>query len=226
MSEEYYWDIANATEMGRYLTRKEIGLLRFFFQDSRGIKSCLDIGCGSGRFSLPIRELGVRVTAMENDLLPLSKLQNKGREIFTILGDAICLPFKDSCFDCIVGIEVISYLPNIDTFLQECHRVLNEHGYLCLTFSNRSSYKRYLHRLRSQFRIFYRQSFAGIKAALEKQGFQLEAISGFNWLPFGRGSNSKLIRVFERLEVLLCLGRLPSISPWVFLVARKREQLE
>lgn len=78
ISEEYYWDIANATEMGCYLTRKEMGLLDSFFQNHRGIKSCLDVGCGSGRFNFAIYDRGIKVVGLEKDLLPLHKLQNNG----------------------------------------------------------------------------------------------------------------------------------------------------
>jgi len=230
MSGEYYWDIANTTEMGRYLTRQEMSFLRSLFQNSTSIESCLDVGCGSGRFTLPVHALYTqwkRVIGLDIDLLPLTKLKKKGEaEISIILGDATCLLFKDSSFDCIIAMEIVDYFPNMDTFLQECYRVLNEHGYLCFTFSNRNSWKRYLHRLLSQYRTFYRLSLADIKAVLEKRGFKLEAARGLNWQPFGRTSNNKLIRVAERLETLLHLYSLPSLSPGVLITARKQEQPE
>jgi len=223
MREEYYWgDIANNTEMGRYITRKELGLLHLFFQD-RKIKSCLDIGCGSGRFSLPLYDLGVNVIGLEKKLIPLYELQHKDAWIPIVLGDATCMPFQDSCLDCIIVIEVIDYFVNIEAFIQECHRILTEHGYLCFTFSNTNSWKRFLHRILSQYRTFYRVNFRYMKQALEKNGFQLEIISGFNWLPFGRISNNKLIKLLERLETLLQLRRLPHFSPWIFFGAKKRE---
>ena len=77
--EDYYWDIANATKMGEYLTRKEREFVDSFFEGS-DIGICLDVACGSGRFSIPISQHGINVVAVDYDLVPLRKLIEKSRE--------------------------------------------------------------------------------------------------------------------------------------------------
>ena len=74
--EDYYWDIANATKMGEYLTRKELKFINSFLENSN-ISTCLDVACGSGRFSIPISQHGINVVAVDYDLIPLRKLKDK-----------------------------------------------------------------------------------------------------------------------------------------------------
>ena len=83
--EDYYWeDIANATKMGEYLTRKEGEAIDSFLDNydyvERVNTTCLDIACGSGRFSIPIFQHGINVVAVDYDLVPLRKLKDKLRE--------------------------------------------------------------------------------------------------------------------------------------------------
>ena len=77
--EDYYWDIANATKMGEYLNRKEQEAIDSFLK-SNEIGTCLDVACGSGRFSIPISQHGINVVAVDYDLVPLRKLKDKTRE--------------------------------------------------------------------------------------------------------------------------------------------------
>ena len=74
--EDYYWDIANATKMGEYLNRKEREVVDSFLK-SNEIGTCLDVACGSGRFSVPISQHGINVVAVDYDLVPLRKLKDK-----------------------------------------------------------------------------------------------------------------------------------------------------
>ena len=79
--EDYYWDIANATKMGEYLTRKEREVIISFLDDNNAsINTCLDVACGTGRFSIPISQYGIIVAAVDYDLVPLKKLMDKSRE--------------------------------------------------------------------------------------------------------------------------------------------------
>ena len=141
----------------------------------------------------------------------------------TIRADANKLPFKESSFDCIVSVETVDYLDAKD-FFKECSRVLRNTGYLLFASANKHSYKRYVHRVLSSYRTFYRYSFEAIRAYLGEEGFKIEKCVGYNWIPFKRNSNSILIGVFEFLEKILRLTHLPRISPWVFFIAKKREK--
>lgn len=221
LTEDYIWDIANSTKMGEYLTKKELKFINDFLdKNKRNISVCLDVACGSGRFSIPISQHGINVAAVDIDLIPLRKLIGVSREITVIRGDANRLPFKDSSFDCVFSIETIDYLDAIN-LLKEYKRVLKDNGFLIITTANRYSYKRYIHLFLSRHRIFYRNSFREMRLYLEGDSFKILNCLGYNWLPFKRASNNIFIILFEFLENILQLGRLIGVSPWVIIAAKK-----
>lgn len=223
--EDYYWeDIANKTKMGDYLTRKEREFIDSFLEINN-IGTCLDVACGSGRFGIPISQAGINVVALDYDLVPLRKLKAKSRESVSIQicrGDANKLPFKKSSFDCILSIETVDYL-DAESFIRQCNKLLKTDGFLLFTSGNNNSYKKYIHRALSKHRIFYRYAFHDIVSSLEKEGFKVEKCIGYNWVPFDRSSNNILIALFEFLENIFLLKYFYSISPWVFIIAKKKE---
>lgn len=225
MTEKYYWDVdvANATKMGMYLTENEMRFIDSFL-DQHTIKNCLDIGCGSGRFSVPLHKKGINMTALDCNTLPLNILKEKAPDIKTLCLDASNgLPFENSSFDCIIAIELVDYLPDLTSFFKECNRVLKSGGFLLFTSANKNSYKNLLHKIFSRYRTFYRFSFTDVKSSIEKSGFLVEKVCGFHWIPCDRVSSSKLIPFFESIEKKMKLQNLPSISPWVFFIAKKEK---
>jgi len=224
--EEYHWDLANSTKMGEYLTRREQKSITQFLKNNN-VGICLDVACGSGRFSIPISRHGVKVVAVDRNLVPLKKLKDKlgdEEQIAVIRGDANKLPFKESTFDCIVSIETADYL-DVLNFFAGCNKILRKDGYLLVTSANNHSYKKYITSILSNDMIFYRYSFNDICACLQKNSFSLKICNGYNWIPFKRNSNSFLIDSFEFLEKMLKLDLRASISPWVFFVAKKEKRL-
>ena len=142
-----------------------------------------------------------------------------------IRGDMNKLPFKEPRFDCIVSIETVGYL-DAKNFFEECNKVLRKGGFLLFTATNKHSYKKYIHRVLSKHRTFYRYAFDEIMSYLEEGGFEVRKCRGYNWIPFNRDSNSVLLGFFEFLERVLRLGHFPAISPAVFFVAKKIEDLD
>lgn len=191
--EDFQWDIANKTKMGNYLTLKEREFIDRFIERN-SIKTCLDVGCGSGRFSMPIAQHGINVVSVDYDLVPLKKFKaNKGDVSIQICrGDA--------------------------------NKILKMDGYLIFTVINKHSYKNYLYLVLSKSRIFYRYNFHEIILFLKKEGFKVEKCTGYNWIPFKRNSNSFLIAIFEFLERILMLQYFPTTSPGVFFITKKAEE--
>ncbi|MCZ7393343.1 MAG: class I SAM-dependent methyltransferase [Candidatus Methanoperedens sp.] len=222
--EDYYWDTVNETKVGDYLTRKGREFIDSFLEDNK-IGTCLDVACGSGRFSIPIFQHGINIVAVDYDLVPLKKLKakNESLSIQICRGDANKLPFKKSSFDCVVSIETVDYL-DAEKFIRQCNKLLKIDGFILFTLSNNSSYKKYIQRALSKHRIFYRYAFHDIVSYLEKEGFKVERCIGYNWIPFKRGSNSNLIATFEILEKILRLEYFSAFSPWVFFIAKKTKE--
>ena len=145
-NEYYYWDIANATKMGEYLTKKEQKFINSCLRNVDTIKSnhlILDAGAGSGRFSIPLYKKGFNVVAVDIDHIPLRKFQKKENNIFLVNADAFNCPFKDDRFDSVLAIEVVNSY-QLRLFLKEARRILKKGGSLMITFSNKRSYKLYI----------------------------------------------------------------------------------
>ena len=53
-----------------------------------------------------------------------------------ILADAVRLPFRDSCFEVIVMLDVLEHVADADAALRECVRVLKDRGKLLITTPN------------------------------------------------------------------------------------------
>lgn len=218
--EKYFPDFANSTLMGQYLTKREGEIINLYLGNNHDNKIYLDVGGGSGRFSIPLFKTSADIVCLDYNLTALSILQKKESSIPLIRGDGQKLPFRDSTFDAVLVIEAIEYMADKDLFIKECHRVLKDNGLLLITILNRNSYKIF-HPNRRKRPSFYFTTYQSFKIKLERLDFVIEKSIGFNWLPAKRTSDSKLITTFAALERLLKLEYLPYISPWVFIIAKK-----
>jgi ubiquinone/menaquinone biosynthesis C-methylase UbiE len=86
-------------------------------------------------------------------------------------------------------IEVLDYIPQLEEALSECLRILKPASSLILSFGNQSSLKAKLRELRGKT---YMHSYSNVMQCLLKLGFKIEAKKGYNWLPFGRMSQSRM----------------------------------
>jgi len=226
VTEDNYWDRCNATTAGQYLDSQERLIVNEFL-DSYTPRLCLDIACGSGRFSLPIMERGICVVAGDRDPIPIKKLNNKSsgsrnreKRLCILQIDAECLLFRDKMFDCILSIQTVGYT-DIQQFFFECNRILQCGGWLLFNEANRHSYKAPIHRKISLSTQFYRHSYSEICSMLIDNGFQIKKVAGMNWLPIKRDSDNRWIPLASKIESGLKLSNFPSISPWVFYLAQK-----
>jgi ubiquinone/menaquinone biosynthesis C-methylase UbiE len=96
----------------------------------------LEIGAGTGYFSLNLLQTGVIFRATCTDISPgmLATLEQNahdlGLEVQTAACDATQLPFEDESFDLVLGHAVLHHLPDLDQAFREFHRVLKPGGTL------------------------------------------------------------------------------------------------
>lgn len=98
----------------------------------------LDIGCGTGRFSLTLaREQNPIMCALEPsiEMLKQAATKDKTRRILWILGDGQKLPFRDDFFNCVYMTLVIHHIENKEMALHEIYRVLKNGGN-CVIMTN------------------------------------------------------------------------------------------
>ena len=122
------------------------------------------------------------------------------------------MPLKEEVLDAAFMIEVLDYIPEFEAVLAECRRVLRPQGSLVLSFGNRSSLKSRLRGLRGKSNL---HAYGAVARYSKKLGFRLVAKKGYNWLPFGRMSESQLIPLLARTERMFGLRSLAGVSPWV-----------
>jgi ubiquinone/menaquinone biosynthesis C-methylase UbiE len=108
-----------------------------------GFSRSLEIGAGTGYFSLNLLQAGVVKHATCTDISPgmlrtlASNAQRLGLDVRTARADAESLPFADASFDLVLGHAVLHHLPDLTKAFAEFHRVLAPGG--CIVFAGEPS---------------------------------------------------------------------------------------
>jgi ubiquinone/menaquinone biosynthesis C-methylase UbiE len=105
-------------------------------RDLPSFDRALEIGAGTGYFTLNLLRAGVVREAVATDISPgmLAALEDNaarlGLEVETRAADAEALPFEDESFDLVFGHAVLHHLPDLTTAFSEFRRVLRPGGTL------------------------------------------------------------------------------------------------
>lgn len=96
----------------------------------------LEIGAGTGYFTLNLMQAGVVRSAVCSDISAgmletlAGNAEQLGLDVDTQLADAEALPFADESFDLVIGHAVLHHLPDLGQAFREFHRVLRPGGRL------------------------------------------------------------------------------------------------
>src|SRR5215212_9625427 len=96
----------------------------------------LEIGAGTGYFTLNLMQEGVIASGVCTDVSPgmlgalRANAERLGLEIETVACDAAALPFEDESFDIVLGHAVLHHLPELERAFAEFARVLRSGGVL------------------------------------------------------------------------------------------------
>lgn len=110
-------------------------------------KTVLDIGCGRGRHSLFLAEMGFDVTATDISPEGIEQLQKEAKKrkldgrIKTLVCDMLELPFKKNSFDCVLGFHSIFHTDyaGLKKVIRKITGMLKENGQLYITFNSKSN---------------------------------------------------------------------------------------
>src|SRR5437763_12706230 len=100
----------------------------------RGFERSLEIGAGTGYFSLNLLQAGVVEEATCTDISPgmvrtlATNADRLGLNVRAARADAESLPFADGSFDLVLGHAVLHHLPDLERAFSEIHRVLKPGG--------------------------------------------------------------------------------------------------
>ncbi|CAA7601093.1 Methyltransferase domain protein [Acididesulfobacillus acetoxydans] len=115
------------TAEGRIVGRIEKETIYSCLEPGTGLK-VLDIGCGTGRYSIDLARMVLEVTGVDVSTAMLEKAQLKateaGASIQFVEADAQCLPFGDETFDLVLSVDSMEWVSGFPASLQEAFRVL------------------------------------------------------------------------------------------------------
>ena len=100
----------------------------------RGYERSLEIGAGTGYFSLNLLQAGAVREATCTDISPgmmrilSGNAERLGLTVRTARAEAESLPFADESFDLVLGHAVLHHLPDLDRAFAEFHRLLRPGG--------------------------------------------------------------------------------------------------
>src|SRR5579862_3705995 len=138
-----YHDVAAASydskwgiDFGEIGRRQVLGKLRKVLGSEldHGFRSSLEIGAGTGYFSLNLLQAGVVSEATCTDIAPgmvrtlSGNAQRLGLQVRAARAEAEALPFPDASFDLVLGHAVLHHLPDLQKAFAEFHRVLAPGG--------------------------------------------------------------------------------------------------
>jgi ubiquinone/menaquinone biosynthesis C-methylase UbiE len=103
--------------------------------DGKTFGDALEIGSGTGYFSLNLVQLGVIGKLTATDISPgmLDRLATTAKalgvaDVTTVVTEAETLPFADESFDLVLGHAVLHHIPDLDRAFAEFKRVLRPGG--------------------------------------------------------------------------------------------------
>lgn len=125
---KYYDDCStNYDKVRGPICEKELDEIITLGQIRKGDKT-LDVGCGTCRYLIPLREKvnGLDVIGLDTSLGMLKTAKSKGQKCDLVRGDALFLPFKNSFFDNAIVIWTLHTFTFLKETLIEINRVLKD----------------------------------------------------------------------------------------------------
>jgi len=135
------------TKTGRYVDRTEKWLVFSMLRTKSG--RALDLGCGTGNYTLELKRRGFDVIGLDASEGMLRIARSKG--LNCIRGDAYSLPFPDGSFDLVLSVTMFEFIHEPEKVLREIHRVLRPGGEVLIGTMNGRSLWFLFKRLKSIF---------------------------------------------------------------------------
>jgi 2-polyprenyl-6-hydroxyphenyl methylase/3-demethylubiquinone-9 3-methyltransferase len=105
-------------------------------------KTVLDLGCGGGFMSEALAKKGATVIGVDPSEAAIRAAQEhaekQGLEIDYKAGSGESIPLADHCVDCVVCVDVLEHVADLDRVLDEVQRVLKPGGVFLFDTINRT----------------------------------------------------------------------------------------
>lgn len=131
---------------GKLKTLHHINPVRLRYIDNAAAiagKSVLDLGCGGGLLAEAMTEKGARVTGLDASHTSIEVArwhqQQTGKKIEYIVNTAEQFAQdKQTAFDVITCMELVEHVPDVESLLSACRKMLKPGGHLILSTINRT----------------------------------------------------------------------------------------
>jgi len=127
---------------GGFIDKIETDLAFAMIETYEGMK-ILDIGCGTGNFSMKLAKMGCRVTGIDVSQKMLdvarAKASQGALDIAFITMDAADLKFADNEFDAVVSMAAFEFIKDVKIAVSEIFRVVKAGGQILIGTINRES---------------------------------------------------------------------------------------
>lgn len=150
-----YDDVRLSDPRGALLSEHDVRLFRRIFAPGDKTKRLLEVGAGTGRFTLPVLEAGYEVVATDINEAMLEELQRKIEQkgladrCEVQKADVFNLSFESEAFDYVFSLHVIPRFLSLEdqqAALTEIARVIKPGGRLLFNYRNSTSAYRWLYK--------------------------------------------------------------------------------
>lgn len=200
------------TPLGMVSDRLEKELIFSLLGDIEN-EAVLDVGCGTGNYTIELVKRGANVVGVDRseDMLALArqKGQGEGLKVNFQAADAMNLPYPDSSFDMVISNGLLCFLKEPEKALMEMHRVLKPGGRLVVSVLNKWSPWALFRRIKGIFKdtIYSQARFISspeLEGMLKRAGFDVkDDKTCLFFFPINCKLYLKLAEPFERLDMVV-----------------------
>jgi len=218
----------------KFLWEKEVEIVSNLCGNTEE-KQVLEIGVGTGRFSVELAKKGANVTGLDPAKAMLMTTKEKTTQngiidkVSLIRASGNNLPFKDSSFDIIVCMHVLKHLPTYKEVLLEMERVAKQEGFIIVNFPNTFSLYLPAAIYSNIRRLFRKNVYSGlftkreVRKVLESTGFMIEKMRGFILL-HPKFFPEPMQNLINRIENCASRSFLQNISGFFIIKAKKNKK--
>lgn len=125
------YDAWYETAFGRYADRLEKNLVSKLLPEVNG-KLILDVGCGTGNYSIMLAGMEAYVVGVDAQLPMVAVAKERSKklrvDLQVVLAEASALPFRGGVFDLSVSILALCFIPFPGAVIEEMRRTTNQTG--------------------------------------------------------------------------------------------------